>query len=182
LATVYGIVKQHKGWIKVETEIGQGTTFEVYLPYFDAKAATPAPVIKTGSPAQGNETILLVEDEETIRDMAKIFLETHGYHVLEASNGPEALKIWKKAQSRIDLLLTDLVMPHGVSGQALAQQLQSDRPNLKVIYSSGYSCDLFGDDSFLNPETNFLQKPYRLNSLAEIIRHCIDGKMVPSKL
>jgi two-component system cell cycle sensor histidine kinase/response regulator CckA len=176
LATVYGIVKQHKGFMKVESRIGQGTTFEVFLPYSETKAATPAPVVKVATPAHGNETILLVEDEDTIRELAKVFLESHGYHVLEASNGPEALEIWKRDQARVDLLLTDLVMPHGVSGQALAQQLQSDRPNLKVIYSSGYSCDLFGENSFLDPETNFLQKPYRLNSLAEMIRHCIDNK------
>ena len=118
--------------------------------------------------------ILLVEDEETIRDMAKMFLETHGYHVIEASNGPEALEIWRENNASIDLLLTDLVMPHGVSGQELAYELQADRPELKVIYSSGYSCDLFGENSFLNPETNFLQKPYRLNALAEMIRQCLD--------
>ncbi len=181
LATVYGIVKQHKGWIKVESKAGEGTTFEVFLPHCETKAATPAPIIKITTPAHGNETILLVEDEDTIREMAKVFLEAHGYHVLEASNGPEALELWKRGQARIDLLLTDLVMPHGVSGQELAQQLQSDRPNLKVIYSSGYSCDLFGENSFLNPDTNFLQKPYRLNSLAEIIRRCLDGQVVGSR-
>jgi signal transduction histidine kinase/CheY-like chemotaxis protein len=175
LATVYGIVKQHKGWVKVESKIGQGTTFEIYLPNFDAKPVEPAPIVAVRKPARGNETVLLVEDEETIRDIAKMFLETHGYHVIEASNGPEALEIWRKNHPRIDLLLTDLVMPHGVSGQELARQLQADRPSLKVIYSSGYSCDLFGENSFLNPDTNFLQKPYRLNSLAEMIRQCLDG-------
>jgi two-component system, cell cycle sensor histidine kinase and response regulator CckA len=182
LATVYGIVKQHKGFMKVESKIGQGTTFEVFLPYAETKAPVPAPIIKVARPAQGTETILLVEDEDTIRELAKLFLESHGYHVLDASNGPEALEIWKRDQARVDLLLTDLVMPHGVSGQALAQLLQSDRPNLKVIYSSGYSCDLFGENSFLDPETNFLQKPYRLDSLAEMIRHCIDGEAVGSNL
>ena len=178
LATVYGIVKQHKGWLRVESTVGEGTTFEVYLPHSDAKALEPTRVPDVIKPEHGDETILLVEDEETIREMAKMFLESHGYRVLEAGNGPEALQIWNNGQDQIDLLLTDLVMPHGVSGQALAQQLQSDRPSLKVIYSSGYSCDLFGPDSFLNPETNFLQKPYRLDSLAEIIRRCLDGKLV----
>ena len=176
LATVYGIVKQHKGWVKVRSKIGEGTTFEVYLPHSDVKHAAPTPALDVAKPVHGNETILLVEDEETIREMARMFLETNGYHVLEASNGPAALLIWEEEKSRIDLLLTDLVMPHGVSGQALAQQLQADRPTLKVVYSSGYSCDLFGENSFLNPDTNFLQKPYRLNSLAEMIRSCIDGK------
>jgi signal transduction histidine kinase/CheY-like chemotaxis protein len=175
LATVYGIIKQHKGWMTVESKVGQGSTFEVFLPNFDVKPAERAPVVKARKPATGDETILLVEDEETIRSMAKVFLESYGYHVIEAGNGPEALEIWKENRGRIDLLLTDLVMPHGVSGQELARTLQSDRPDLKIIYSSGYSRDLFGDDSFLKPETNFLQKPYRLNSLADMIRKCLDG-------
>src|SRR5450432_3163422 len=175
LATVYGIVKQHKGWIRVESKIGRGTNFEVYLPHSDTKSVEPTPILKIVRAAHGYETILLVEDEDTIREMAKMFLEAHGYTVLEAGNGPEALKIWETEQDRIDLLLTDLVMPHGVSGQALAQQLQADRPSLKVVYSSGYSCDLFGSDSFLNPATNFLQKPYRLDSLAEMIRRCLES-------
>lgn len=175
LATVYGIVKQHKGLVRVESELGHGTTFEVYLPHSENKPVASVGVIQVPRAEEGSETILLVEDEDTIRDMAKLFLEAHGYHVLEAGNGPEALEIWKKDKSRIDLLLTDLVMPHGVSGQALAQQLTGEQPNLKVIYSSGYSCDLFGEKSFLNPDTNFLQKPYRMNSLAEMIRHCLDS-------
>lgn len=174
LATVYGIVKQHKGFVKVESKVGEGTAFEVYLPFFEAKPSAPPPVVTIPKPAKGSETILLVEDEETIRDMAKMFLETHGYHILEATNGPEALDLWQKNQGQIDLLLTDLVMPHGVSGQELARQLQIEQPSLKVIYSSGYSCDLFGEKSFLNPGTNFLQKPYRLNSLADMIRQCLD--------
>ena len=180
LATVYGIVKQHKGFMKVESKVGQGTTFEVFLPHSETQSVAPVPIVTVATPARGTETILLVEDEDTIREMAKVFLESHGYRVLEASNGPEALAIWNLDQARVDLLLTDLVMPHGVSGQALAEQLQGDRPNLKVIYSSGYSCDLFGENSFLNPDTNFLQKPYRLNSLAEIIRRCLDSKAAGS--
>ena len=183
LATVYGIVKQHKGWIKVITGPKEGTTFEVYLPFCDARVATPAlPIVETAKPAQGKETLLLVEDEDTIRDMAKMFLEALGYHILEASNGVEALEVWKTQKSRIDLLLTDLVMPHGISGQALAHQLQTERPTLKVVYSSGYSCDLFGENSFLNPGANFLQKPYRLNSLAQMIRSCIDTETAASPL
>ena len=161
--------------MKVESKVGHGATFEIYLPNFEVKPVELAPIVTIHKPARGNETVLLVEDEETIRDIAKMFLETHGYHVIEASNGPEALEIWRKDHTRIDLLLTDLVMPHGVSGQELARQLQADRPALKVIYSSGYSCDLFGENSFLQPGTNFLQKPYRLNSLAEMMRQCLDG-------
>lgn len=176
LATAYGIVKQHKGWIKVESEMGQGTSFEIYLLQSDAKQATPVAIMEVVTPVHGIETILLVEDEDTIRELARDFLAVYGYNILAASNGPEAMEIWERERDQIDLLLTDLVMPHGVSGQALAAQLQSDQPNLKVIYSSGYSYDLFGPDSVLNPSTNFLQKPYRLNSLAEMIRTCLDAK------
>src|SRR5450432_836773 len=175
LATVYGIVKQHKGWIKVDSEVGQGTSFEVYLPQSDAKEATTTPPAVVEKPVTGHETILLVEDEGTIREMAKMFLETHGYQVMEASNGPEAVKIWEKDQNRIDLVVTDLVMPEGLTGRQLVRRLQNDRPNLKVIFSSGHSCDLFGEDSFLDAETNFLQKPYRLDALVQMIRHCLDG-------
>ena len=175
LATVYGIVKQHKGWMSVESEVGSGTAFKVYLPYFDARPATTTPPVVVEKPATGHETILLVEDEGTIREMAKMFLETHGYQVMEASNGPEAVKIWEKDQNRIDLVVTDLVMPEGLTGRQLARRLQNDRPDLKVIFSSGHSCDLFGEDSFLDAETNFLQKPYRLDALAQMIRHCLDG-------
>ncbi len=178
LATVYGIVKQHKGWMNVESEVRSGTTFKVYLPCFDAKPAATTPPEVMEIPATGHETILLVEDEGTIREMAKMFLETHGYQVMEASNGPEAVMIWEKDQNRIDLVVTDLVMPEGLTGRQLAQRLQTDRPDLKVIFSSGYSCDLIGDHSFLDAETNFLQKPYRLNTLAQMVRHCLDTSLL----
>ena len=135
----------------------------------------------THKPATGNETILLVEDEGTIREMAKMFLETQGYQVMEASNGPEAVKIWEKDQKRIDLVVTDLVMPEGLTGRQLAERLQQDRSDLKVIFSSGYSCDLFGEDSVLDSDTNFLQKPYRLNTLAQMIRDCLDGAAAPAE-
>ncbi len=174
LATVYGIVKQHKGWLKAESEIGCGTTFKVYLPHHEGQPIPTFPEGKIKPPEHRSETILLVEDEENIRHLVKMFLEGQGYHILEAGDGVEALAIWQKGLTTIDLLLTDLVMPEGVSGQELARQLQRDQPGLRVIFSSGYSRDLFGKNSFLNPDTNFLQKPYRLNILAEMIRHCLD--------
>jgi signal transduction histidine kinase len=175
LSMVYGIVKQHAGWVKVASEIGHGTVFEVYLPYHEAKPADGLPTVAARKPSGGHETILLVEDEETIRDITRMFLETHGYRVIEAGNGWEALEIWQKERANIHLLLTDLVMPHGVTGQELARQLLADRPDLKVIYCSGHSGDLFGADSFLNPDTNFLQKPYRMSCLADMVRQCLNG-------
>jgi two-component system cell cycle sensor histidine kinase/response regulator CckA len=180
LATVYGIVKQHKGWMSVESKVGSGTVFKVYLPFFEAKASISKPAAEPPKPTTGNETILLVEDEGTIREMAKMFLETQGYQVMEASNGPEAVGIWEKDQNRIDLVVTDLVMPEGLTGRQLAERLQKDRADLKVIFSSGYSCDLFGEDSVLDADTNFLQKPYRLNTLAQMIRDCLDGARTPA--
>ena len=179
LATVYGIVKQHKGWMSVDSKVGSGTAFKVYLPFFEAKASITKPAAEPPKPTTGHETILLVEDEGTIREMAKMFLETQGYQVMEASNGPEAVGIWEKDQNRIDLVVTDLVMPEGLTGRQLAERLQKDRADLKVIFSSGYSCDLFGEDSVLDADTNFLQKPYRLNTLAQMIRDCLDGARTP---
>ena len=176
LATVYGIVKQHKGYIKVDSQPGLGTTFKVFLPCVEAPASIASSVAPTASPADGNATILFVEDEANIRQMAKMFLESHGYRVIEANNGAEALEIWRKHRDEIDLVLTDLVMPNGVSGHQLIEQLQSERPDLKVIFSSGYSQDLLGDDTFLRANTNFLQKPYRLNSLSQMIHDCLYGK------
>jgi len=116
-------------------------------------------------------TILLVEDEEGIRFMVKMFLEQSGYSVIEAENGANALAIWEKKQSEIDLVLADLVMPNGFTGQRLARRFQVDRPDLKVIFSSGYDCEDFADNEGerLVPDSNFLRKPYRLSSLVQMI-------------
>jgi two-component system, cell cycle sensor histidine kinase and response regulator CckA len=121
-------------------------------------------------------TILLVEDEEAVRSMAKMFLERNGYSVIEAESGPDAVAIWEKKQSQIDLMVTDLVMPNGFTGQKLARRLQFDRPDLKVIFSSGYDCEDFAESEgdYLDPDSNFLQKPYRLSSLAQMIRESIE--------
>jgi CheY-like chemotaxis protein len=121
-------------------------------------------------------TILLVEDEDGIRAMAKMFLEKNGYSVIEAENGPDAVAIWEKRQSQIDLLVTDLVMPGGFTGQKLARRLQLDRPDLKVIYSSGSDYEGFteSDDAPGPLDSNFLQKPYRLSSLAGMVRASLE--------
>jgi len=173
LATVYGIVKQHKGYITAQSTVGAGASFEVLLPYVDAPpeaTVAPAPVQK---PTSGHGTILFVEDEVHIRELAKMFLESKGYRIIEAGNGPEAVQHWEKHRHEIDLVLTDLVMPEGLSGQQLVQRLHAERPDLKVIFSSGYSSDLFGESGILKEGSNFLQKPYRLNSLAEIVHDCL---------
>jgi two-component system cell cycle sensor histidine kinase/response regulator CckA len=174
LATVHGIVKQHEGWIEVDSTPGRGTTFHIYLPAVEQKAGE-AP-IETAPPVRGGtETILLVEDEAAVRDLARLVLERYGYTVLIAENGPAALEVWRQNKGRIDLVLTDLVMPGGLSGRALAAQLQAERPGLKVIFTSGYSDEIVSRHLDLQSGCNFLQKPYPPRDLAETVRNCLDS-------
>ncbi|MBK7999155.1 MAG: response regulator [Verrucomicrobia bacterium] len=174
LATVYGIVKQHNGWVEVDSELGIGTTFNVFLPAttksYDTtfERAPQKPSVKGGS-----ETILLVEDEPMLRELAHLILKDYKYNVLEAANGIEALKVWEAHEGKIDLLLTDMVMPEGMTGHELAVELRKRKPELKVIYTSGYSADVMGGDLSLT-ETRFLQKPYQPPMLAKTVRECLD--------
>ncbi len=173
LATVYGIVKQHQGWLEVTSEIGVGTTFKVYLPVTTKTAEVV--VEKAAPPAVkgGRETILLVEDEPVLRELAQMILKDYAYEVLEACSGVDALKVWEKRGGNIDLLLTDMVMPEGMTGRELADELRSRKPDLKVIYTSGYSADIMGRDMGRR-DTVFLQKPYPPPKLAEMVRACLD--------
>ncbi|MDB6027108.1 MAG: multi-sensor hybrid histidine kinase, partial [Verrucomicrobiales bacterium] len=175
LAMVYGIVKQHQGWIEVESASGKGATFKVFLPV-DGEYI---PVIEPPPPEPlvggGTETIFIVEDEPALRELVREILQFHGYNVVEAVHGKDALRIWPDKKDQIDLLLTDMVMPEGVSGLVLARQLKSERPNLKVIYTSGYSMDLFDSDQKLSDGFNFLPKPYHPQLLIKTIRECLDG-------
>ncbi len=176
LATVFGIVKQHRGSISVDSEPGRGTTFQIILPASDG---APGAVIDAAVPPRlrgGRETILLVEDEPTVRAATSAVLAHHGYQLLEACNGVEALKMWHDPHNRVALLLTDLVMPGGVSGRDLARQLKLDRPDLKVIYTSGYSEDIAGRQLELSPGEAFLPKPFQLSELLKVIRGCLDAR------
>ena len=176
LATVYGIVEQHRGWVTVESEVGYGTTFHVFLPQItktiqSAIQSVPAePVAPT--PSGGPETILLVEDEESVRDLMQTILTRQGYRVMEASSGPSALEVWKDNRTSIDLLLTDLVMPDGLNGQHLARRLLVDNPKLKVIYTSGYRAEC--DEVLLKEGVNFLPKPFHPRALGEMVRTLLD--------
>ncbi len=174
LAMVYGIVKQHHGWIEVESRLGQGSTFKVFLPIDGKPVAAVEPVVTPAVVAGAKETIFVVEDEPALRELVKEILEFHGYDVVEAVHGKEALEIWPKKKGAIDLLLTDMVMPEGVSGLALAKQLKAERPDLKVIYTSGYSMDLFDNEQKL-AGFNFLPKPYHPQTLVKTIRDCLDS-------
>src|SRR5262249_52276780 len=147
LATVYGIVKQHQGWIIVESKMGIGSTFTIFLPCASKPAESSSTQNQPALPAAaGNETLLVVEDEPSLRELVVRILELCGYHIYEAKNGVEAIHVWEQHKSEIDLLLTDMVMPEGVSGRQLAERLQKDDPGLKVIYTSGYSPGMAGKD------------------------------------
>jgi CheY-like chemotaxis protein/signal transduction histidine kinase len=174
LATVYGIVKQHKGYIRLDSAPGNGTTFEVFLPYVvHTPPAEELPLAQMPEADECGATILFVEDEASIREVATMYLKTNGYRVIAANDGKQALTLWDQHQHEIDLVLTDLMMPGGLNGHQLVQQLQADRPELKAIFVSGYSSDLFGEETFLDETTNFLQKPYRLKNLAEMVHECL---------
>ena len=175
LATVFGIVAQHHGWIEVESKLNSGTAFNIHLPRLaeSEKALTElsyAPEVRGG-----NETILLVEDEAPVRSLARTLLERKGYHVIEADSGLSALQIWQQHRDAIDLLLTDMVMPEGVSGRELAERLCSEKPGLKVVYCSGYTDEMLGENSPPRDTPNFMEKPFDSHRLLKQVRDCLDG-------
>ncbi len=183
LATVYGIVKQHEGWVEVNSKPGLGTQFEVFLPATREIARPVSEAPTTNTPVTGGaETLLIVEDEQVLREMAQLILEECGYRVLTAANGCEALEVWEKHASEIDLLFTDMVMPAGMSGVDLATNLLNRCPQLRIVFASGYTVDDVSTD-FLTRNNNarFLQKPYTRIALARAIREAIDGNGLPQK-
>ena len=176
LATVYGIVEQHHGWVEAESEVGKGSTFTIHLPVTEDKSN-----VKSAAPSQlaahgGKETILVVEDEPSLRLLVVEILQIYGYRVLQASSGLAALEVWKEHKDEIDLLLTDMVMPDGVSGRELADRLLKENPDLKIIYTSGYSPGMAGTDTARLTGFNFLPKPYPPSRLAELVRFCLNKK------
>jgi len=174
LATVFGIVEQHQGWIEVETAVNAGTTFTVFLPLVSPAPGT-AGIVKELKPAVGgNEFILVVEDEESVRSLAVIVLKKYGYRVLEAASGPEALEVWERHGPKIDLLITDMVMPGDMTGRELTDTLRASKPGLKVIYSSGYSSEMMSQSFGHEANVPFLQKPYTPTRLAEAVRQALD--------
>ena len=175
LATVYGVVKQHHGWIEVQSEVGVGTTFKVLLPVAGkAGDATVDPAVKHETVRGGKETILLVEDEIGLLELVRDILQHYHYHVLIASSGAEALRIWDENKGQVDLLFTDMVMPGGMTGGELAAELKKRKPALKVIYASGYSSALTGKE-FSQGNNIFLAKPYQPVQVARLIRNTLDG-------
>ncbi len=175
LATVFGIIKQHGGAITVNTKLNEGSTFQLYLPAESAPASPTAAVAPHATASGGGETILVVEDDSAVRMLTCTLLERAGYHVIDAANGIDALRIWRRHKAAVRLLLTDMVMPEGISGRALAGKLRELNPNLRVVYTSGYSPDIAGKEFALGRGEEFLQKPCMPSNLLQAIRRCLDS-------
>jgi len=174
LSTVYGIVKQSGGNVWVYSEPGRGTTFKVYLPLVDEPLEDLRPVGARAVPARGTETVLVVEDEVSVRSLVRGVLESHGYRVLEACHGADALAISDQHGGPIHLLLTDVVMPE-MSGRDLASRVVPRRPGIRVLYMSGYTDDAIVHNGVLDAGTAFLQKPFTPDALAHKVREVLDG-------
>jgi PAS domain S-box-containing protein len=173
LATVYGIVKQHEGWVEVETAIGKGSVFSVFLPSTDREPEQDEHASFTPVPDSGRHTILVVEDDAAVRSLVVEILQSFNYRVIEAETGDDAIAGWPRWRDEVDLLLTDMVMPGDANGLDVARHCLSENPNLKVIYSSGYSSELFDSNVQLEEGVNYLPKPYLSGKLTAVIRKAL---------
>jgi PAS domain S-box-containing protein len=178
LSTVYGIVKQSGGAIHVESAPGQGTRFDIFLPRIAATVKTAEEVAVPSKARGGSETILLVEDDGELRELARRVLAMNGYHVLTASKGSDALAASRTHAGDVHLLVTDVIMP-GMSGKELAATMLGDRPKLKVLFVSGYAHDVINERGVLDPGTAFLQKPFSPSTLNQKVREMLDGSGSP---
>ena len=176
LATAYGIVKQHEGWIEVFSEVGRGTTFKVFFPVSPTPASGLAITPLAAELRGGVETILIVEDDLAVRLTTRRILESRGYRIYEAASAREALDLWREHAAEIALLLSDMLMPEGITGRDLAEQLRVHKAELKVILMSGYSTEAVGIDTdlFRQTKTCFLPKPCELSALLQTVRQCLD--------
>jgi CheY-like chemotaxis protein len=175
LATVYGIVSQSGGQVVVDSEPGHGARFDIYLPLAEDEPEMRPPAEAPAAVGRGSETILLVEDEDAVRDLTRRCLEARGYRVIEASSAEDAEKELATHPTRLDLLLTDVVMP-GASGPELARRLQGERPDLNVLFVSGYTDDSMAAHRVLDPGASFLQKPFTPDTLARKVREVLDAR------
>jgi PAS domain S-box-containing protein len=175
LSTVYGIVKQSEGAIWVYSEVGKGTTFKIYLPRVDDVGHTSEQTRQLRPVPRGSETILVVEDEDIVRALSTEILEKHGYRVLSAANGPEGLRLCREFSGRIDLLITDVVMPQ-MSGRELAERLALIRPETRVLYMSGFTDDAIVRHGVLDDDVFFIQKPFSPDALAFKTRSVLDSR------
>ncbi|HET7442921.1 MAG TPA: PAS domain S-box protein [Terriglobales bacterium] len=175
LSTVYGIVKQSGGYIFAQSEVGRGTTFTIYLPQVDDASDNTGPANVSHVETGGSETVLLVEDEESVRQLVRETLVSKGYTVIEAENGEAGLRIAENHQGPIHMVITDVVMP-GMSGRELAKRLTQVRPHTKVLYLSGYTEDAIVHQGVLDTGTAFLQKPFTLQILSRKVREVMRGE------
>jgi two-component system cell cycle sensor histidine kinase/response regulator CckA len=176
LATVFGIVQQHQGWIELESKVGAGTCFRIMLPAVPRVAAAPARRPAKAAAAGGSETILLVEDDPAVREFAVAVLRSRGYRVLQACSGVEALEVWKWHAAKISLLFSDLVMPDGLGGVELAARLRREKPSLKVVLTSGYAKEAIGQEFHPPVGAHFIHKPYKPQALAEAVRDALNDR------
>jgi PAS domain S-box-containing protein len=180
LATVYGIVKQHEGWIDVESEVNVGSTFKIFLPVSTKAPAKTDPHLNDSTPG-GHETILVVEDEAALRELVHEILHKKGYKILEAPNGVKALEVWHQHKDDIALLLTDMMMPESLSGRQLAEKILAEKEDLPVLFISGYSLDVVDPGFTVKHGQIFLQKPFHPHTLARAVRDCLN-RQVPAQL
>lgn len=179
LSTVYGIVQQHSGWIDVKSELNVGTRFDIYFPALPTsddrpveplalQPQPPAPV-----PPPKRNSIFVIEDERAVRELACLYLQQMGYHIFQADSAIQGRSVWQNHHHEIDLLLTDLVLPGGVTGLEFADECRGQKPSLKIIYTSGYSTEFSEVGEALRPGDRFLAKPYHLPHLVKIIQECL---------
>ncbi|HOL72367.1 MAG TPA: PAS domain S-box protein [Bryobacteraceae bacterium] len=180
LATVYGIVKQNGGDILVDTEPGKGSTFRIYFPCAKRTKNAGHAERKTRRSCPSNETILLVEDEPAVRKLASEMLRSQGYRILEAGGAGEALRIWQESAASVDLLLTDVIMPQ-MNGPQLARKLTAERPELPVLYMSGYTDDVLARHGIAGNDETLLQKPFTLKTLTAKVRRLLDNRPEPDE-
>lgn len=176
LSTVYGVVKQSGGYIDVESALGAGTTFKIFLPRVHQEVAAERQHVDASATGRGNETILIAEDETSLRTLTSSTLEMSGYKVLQAKDGFEALEVSRKHDGAIDLLLTDIVMP-GMGGRALAEELGRERKEMRIVYMSGYTGQAVGSQGPVEPGSFYLHKPFTRQALMQKIRDALDSQI-----
>jgi CheY-like chemotaxis protein len=177
LSMVYGIVKQSGGHVALHSEPGRGTTFNLYFPAVESAPASHPPAVQRSVARGGSDTILVVEDADSVRVLVLTILSRHGYHVLEARTPAEAIGISGEYPARIDLLLSDVVMPE-MSGPRLAEVLKPRRTEMRVLYISGYAGDVILDHGVSDFSSSFLQKPFTPDSLLRKVREVLEGDRV----
>lgn len=171
VATACGAVQQQGGWLEAESQPGQGTQLQAWFPVMPTVMAIPLTVTP-----RGQETVLVVEDKDTIRAIVRTVLERQGYRVLLAANGVDALNLWQQHKTEVALLFTDVVMPGGVTGKDLADQLRLEQPDLKVVFCSGYGAEIVGPDIVNLPNNRYLAKPFDIQHLLDVVRGLLDDR------